>query len=457
MAKKNSPEYWERRIGVNVWNTYNIIEEKNRALLELYQEASKNIRDELYRLGEKHSKKGVLTRSELYEKNHLEMLQKKYLAIIEKLGKEVQTIAAGNMQQGFREVYKNVAVELSVPDFAMPNKKMMEELLENPWLEGSFSSRLWKNQKLLVDALNVTLLTGLQQGRTVTEIAISLNSIMGTGFNNAHRLVRTETIHYLNQASLQSYKDTGIKKVQFWAAEDERTCERCGAMHRKIYDIDKAPILPLHPNCRCTYLPVIEDESVEKGNHSVNGRRVGDNKVDLGYIKSDRFRRKFNRITDNTSVNEALRQYATAMLTHRNGTDGEDVYIIDAKTGKQILRKIMGTKELEVSLTMDETQLLREKFFGQCIGIHNHPTNIYPTGSDFGAAGYRGYQFGVVVTHSGRVFKYSVGSKPFLPMLLDERIDKYLAEPYNMDIETAHSRVLKEFEKEYGITWEELE
>lgn len=90
------------------------------------------------------------------------------------------------------------------------------------------------------------------------------------------------------------------------------------------------------------------------------------------------------------------------------------------------------------------------------IGIHNHPTNIPPTGSDFGASGYRGYKFGVVVTHDGRVYTYECGNRPFLPQLLDERVDKYLEKPYNLSIEKAHQKVLSEFEKEYGISWKEI-
>ena len=57
--------------------------------------------------------------------------------------------------------------------------------------------------------------------------------------------------------------------------------------------------------------------------------------------------------------------------------------------------------------------------------MHNHPTNVLPTGSDIAAAGYRNYKFGIVVTHEGKIYKYTSGSKPFLPSLLDARIDKY--------------------------------
>ena len=120
------------------------------------------------------------------------------------------------------------------------------------------------------------------------------------------------------------------------------------------------------------------------------------------------------------------------------------------------MRKISGTDELGVAVTAKEINELRGKYFGQMIGIHNHPTNIYPTGSDFAAAGYRGYAFGVMVTHEGRVFTYNAGNKPFLPRLFDERVDKYVDAPYNLSIEKAHERALKEFEKEYGITWKEI-
>lgn len=39
--------------------------------------------------------------------------------------------------------------------------------------------RIWKNQKKLAVGLNDVILTGLQQGRTVTEIAIGLHNWMG--------------------------------------------------------------------------------------------------------------------------------------------------------------------------------------------------------------------------------------------------------------------------------------
>ena len=259
---KNS-EYWEKRIANNTWKTYNNLEEKNRALLEMYQEASLNISDELYRVAEK-MKTSTPTLSDMHKYNRLTGLQKNIESIIGELGEDVQKFYINNATEGFKEVYKNVRVSLGDLGFTEPPKKLMEQLLRKQWEGSNFSTRLWKNTQVLVSNLNDILTNGLIQGKTVTEMAIQLNNRMNEGFNVAHRLVRTETMHYLNESSIQAYKDSGCRKVQYWAASDERTCPRCGIKHGNPYIIKDAPVLPLHANCRGTYLPVIDEDDALK-------------------------------------------------------------------------------------------------------------------------------------------------------------------------------------------------
>ena len=262
MAKRKSEEYWEKRIAQNVWKVYNSAEEKNRALIDFYQDAAKNIREELYKIAEKYSKNGSLTRTEMYKQQRLEKLEKRFENIIQDLGAQVEAHITEQLGNGISDVSDLIQHELEGPDFAINNKELMNKLLEEPWRGSDSSSRIWENQSKLATELNTQLLMGLQQGKNVTEIAIGLSRSMEVAFSAAHRLVRTETMHYLNSATLERYRDTGMKEVEFWAAEDERTCEICGAMHGKIYSIDKAPVLPLHPNCRCTYLPVADENDV---------------------------------------------------------------------------------------------------------------------------------------------------------------------------------------------------
>ena len=259
---KNS-EYWENRIANNTWTTYNNLEEKNRALLEMYQDASRAISDELYSLTEK-MQTATPSLSDMHKCNRLTGLRNKMESIIKDLGENVEIFGKENMFEGFKYIYSNVMVQLGKLKFDEVPKKVMEEMLNRPWQGGTFSERLWKNTQVLAMNLNDIVTNGLTQGKTVTEMAIQLSNTMNTSFNISHRLIRTETMHYLNESAFKGYEDAGCEEVELWAAEDERTCEICGAKHGTKYKIKDRPILPLHANCRCTYLPVITEKEEKK-------------------------------------------------------------------------------------------------------------------------------------------------------------------------------------------------
>ncbi|WP_404988180.1 minor capsid protein [Clostridium culturomicium] len=259
---KNS-EYWEKRIANTTWSTYNSLEEKNRALLEMYQDASRAISDELYTLTEK-MQTATPSISDMHKYNRLTNLQKSMENIIGELGEIVEKFYIDNATKGFKEVYKNVMVALGETEFSEPPKKLMEQMLRKQWEGSNFSTRLWKNTQVLASNLNELLTNGIIQGKTITEIAIQLNNRMNEGFNVSHRLIRTEIMHYLNESVKKAYKDGGCKEVQLWAAPDERVCKVCGVKHGNVYRINDCPTLPLHANCRCTLLPVIDKEEAKK-------------------------------------------------------------------------------------------------------------------------------------------------------------------------------------------------
>lgn len=262
---KNKPyqnsEYWETRIAKETWRTYNNVEEQNRDLLRMYEKTSSSIKRELYALAEEAEKTGELTRTQQYRFNKLLGQQGAIFQEIEKLGTSIEKSQTSRMKTAGRAVYKNVMESLGIDNFSFPNKKEMEQMLRSPWHGSFFSERLWNDMGVLERNMNGVINNFIATGKTVTETAVQLSNVMQKSFNVAHRLVRTETINYMNRSALRGYKDAGVKKVQWWAAEDERTCKICGANHEKEYDIDKAPILPCHTGCRCTWLPVLDDET----------------------------------------------------------------------------------------------------------------------------------------------------------------------------------------------------
>ena len=264
MAKSKlyqNSEYWENRIAKETWRTYNNVEEQNRDLLRMYEKTSSSIKRELYALAEEAEKTGELTRTQQYRFNKLLGQQGAIFQEIEKLGTSIEKSQTSRMKTAGRAVYKNVMESLGIDNFSFPNKKEMEQMLRSPWHGSFFSERLWNDMGVLERNMNGVINNFIATGKTVTETAVQLSNVMQKSFNVAHRLVRTETINYMNRSALRGYKAAGVKKVQWWAAEDERTCKICGANHEKEYDIDKAPILPCHTGCRCTWLPVLDDET----------------------------------------------------------------------------------------------------------------------------------------------------------------------------------------------------
>ncbi len=250
----------------------------------MYQEASLSISDELYRVAEK-MKTATPTLSDMYKFNRLNNLQNNINSIIKELGSNVENFGKKNMYKGFSENYKATMEAIGEVSFDIPNKKLMKEILDRPWKGNNFSERLWKNTKVLAMNLNDILTAGLTQGKTITEMAIQLNNRMNEGFNVAHKLVKTETMHYLNESSFKAYQDAGCEEVQVWAAVDERTCPTCGIRHGNVYRIRDKPTLPFHANCRCVYLPVVyiedakidHDQAKEDINNEFNRRHDLDN------------------------------------------------------------------------------------------------------------------------------------------------------------------------------------
>lgn len=398
--------------------------------------------------------------------NRLELLKSKIGMFLTGTTDELQTylkyqltkdaVAEWSRQAGI------LAPALDEPEY----RRAIESIVDGSYHNATFSQRLWANQDILKADLDRLLTQGLTAGKHPNVLSrelrklVVIDSLRGaeTADYVARRLMLSEATRIQSEVQKRSYEEYGYEEYDF--IPESTACPHCKRIAKagpyKTKDMEPGENAgPIHGWCRCSTVP--KGKPVFELNESgLSGSgRVGNNKVDLKYIDSPEFRSKFTRLTNNNRVNDKLRRYAQAMLTHRNGNDGEDLYIMNASTGELLKRKFGEDNELGVSLSKEELDDLR-KHRGNLVAIHNHPTNVWPTGSDYAAAGYRGYRSGVVVTHDGRVFKYSAGDKPFLAQVFDNRVDKYTNPPYNKSVEEAFVEVTKELGKEYGIKCEEI-
>ncbi len=107
--------------------------------------------------------------------------------------------------------------------------------------------------------LITSLTEGLIKGSSIDDL---IDGILAEGLgwsrSKAETVARTEVMYGLNQGTIRRYWEDGIEKVEWLAGPDDRCCDTCVNNNGKKYPVNEAPTLPVHPNCRCTWIPVIE-------------------------------------------------------------------------------------------------------------------------------------------------------------------------------------------------------
>lgn len=206
-------------------------------------------------------------------KAYMSRLEELKLAIQQeaiKLGVKETDIFNSNFNDLYSETYSRKSYEIDkYMGFSNGfSERNVEKAINERWLGANYSDRIWQNKDKLINGIETTFLQGIARGQNPRKIASELNKTMQTGFYNCERLCRTETIHILNEATYDSYKDHNIHRFQFVCGSDERTCSICGSLDDEVFDLkDKmegANYPVLHPNCRCTTVPYFEPDEIDE-------------------------------------------------------------------------------------------------------------------------------------------------------------------------------------------------
>lgn len=109
--------------------------------------------------------------------------------------------------------------------------------------------------------LSTHLAIGLASGWSPLKIAREMQKSIGSLSKTRLRTIaRTEIINAHAEGQLDSFTLLGIKKlgimVEWSTAGDELVCPKCAPMEGKTFTIEEARgRIPLHPNCRCAWIP----------------------------------------------------------------------------------------------------------------------------------------------------------------------------------------------------------
>lgn len=145
----------------------------------------------------------------------------------------------------------------------------------------TWKDRLWDDKGLWLAALMSDIKQEMIRGHKISTVIKSLNKRFKSMQTIIERLVQTETVTIRTYAREVIFKISKIKEYIYNTQADERVCEICGPLHKKIFPMSQLEVgvtaPPLHPRCRCWIMPVIGDQHKQCKLSSKNRR--------LSYVK----------------------------------------------------------------------------------------------------------------------------------------------------------------------------
>ena len=113
--------------------------------------------------------------------------------------------------------------------------------------------------------------------RTQLRVAIEANIAAGAplkslirditplfGKQRAALIASTEVTRLYTEGNLAAYKASGVQRVEWRTAMDDRVDPLCQALSGKRWKVDEAERPPLHPACRCNLAPIANDEALTR-------------------------------------------------------------------------------------------------------------------------------------------------------------------------------------------------
>lgn len=206
-------------------------------------------------------------RESIYKLNRLEGLQTSIV---------LQQLKIGAIEQSkFREHFEKQALKYANyaaeqlgfgTNFYRIDSEMLQVVIGNPWCNGKdFSERIWANREALAQTLQNEIANGLIRGEDYKTMARVLHQkFENTSQKQAERLVFTEDTYLSNEAKIRPFeRNAAYTHYEYLCVEDHRTCETCRALSGQTFEISKRNaglnFPPMHPWCRCTVMPVVED------------------------------------------------------------------------------------------------------------------------------------------------------------------------------------------------------
>lgn len=443
MARK-PVNYWEKRSTELMKELEKNTQYTINDLIKIYNHATKNINKEIETIFKNFGKHGILEKDvlkQLLNKRETEVHYKNLLKVInenikdENLKKKLLTKCNApayayrisrlqELQDNINiEMYKLAKLEQNITEsryiktideayyhtiydiqkgtgyafsFSHLNTNTLNLMLANKWIDNkNYSQRIWNNTEKLGRYLKTNLTADMITGKSVQKISKNLSEYMNVGTYNATRLVRTEVNHFANEAEMLGYEECEIKKYQFIATLDNRTCNKCASLDNRVFNVkDRKTGVnypPMHANDRCTTVAYFDDEVTEglerrardgDNNSILVPQNTGYDKWYSSYVNRS-FRdgnyknnnNTFKEYGDSKWITQNISNICDKLHNNSNNNQIESIVLIDKNTEIQKGNIYTNKNKNAVNFSIEQQNIVQISKDRSLIVVHNHPSN----------------------------------------------------------------------------------
>lgn len=161
-------------------------------------------------------------------------------------------------ESAIKEILKDVAKKsANFYNTELTNEEALD-IINKRYKGATFSDRIYKNNDDISKALHKHFNDFLKGKTDINDIKDNIEKSFDVSKYQAKRLVDTELTRIHDEIFKRNCKENGVEKI-IYKATFCNTCKECASYDGMVFDIDEAPYLPTHVNCRCFYTYKNED------------------------------------------------------------------------------------------------------------------------------------------------------------------------------------------------------
>lgn len=181
-------------------------------------------------------------------------------------------------RRSWQNVYIDTAYQRGIADAGRKLRGAGADVKES-WVRGAFNrpvhadrigiiyTRAFSDLKAITEhmdrRISAILAEGLAEGFGPMDLARKLSTgVRSISRTRAKVLARTEVINAHAEATLNAFEEAQVAGVEveseFATARDAQVCPECEELEGRTFTLVEARgIIPVHPNCRCAWLPAL--------------------------------------------------------------------------------------------------------------------------------------------------------------------------------------------------------